>query len=124
MRLEDEPGPDVPAVRGFGGWRPRDDDDLEGEQLSAVESRALRLLLTPLSLPTIALRLHVRIEALDVIASSIYRKLLVQTREEAVVRARTLGVINTGEGAIVFPTSLTMDDVVVYPAAEERSGRL
>jgi LuxR family maltose regulon positive regulatory protein len=65
----------------------------EGATLTAAELRILPLLLTHLSLASIADRLFLSRHTVKSQVWSMYQKLEVHTRSDAVVRARELGLL-------------------------------
>ncbi len=68
------------------------DDSVGASALTAAELRLLPLLPTHLSLGQIADRLHVSHSTVKTQTSSIYRKLRVSSRGDAVIRSRVLGL--------------------------------
>ena len=68
------------------------DDSVGASALTAAELRLLPLLPTHLSLGQIAERLHVSHSTVKTQTNSIYRKLRVSSRGEAVIRSRELGL--------------------------------
>ena len=73
----------------LGGWP----TDLHGTALSTAELRVLPYLQTHLSLKEIGQRLYVSRNTVSTQTNSIYRKLAVSGRSEAVDRARELGLL-------------------------------
>jgi ATP/maltotriose-dependent transcriptional regulator MalT len=64
-----------------------------GEPLSESEMRVLRLLAADRSLPAAAKELFLSTNTVKTHRRTIYRKLGARTREEAIARAQTLGLV-------------------------------
>lgn len=71
----------------------RDSGDLVVEELTAKEQEVLRLLATRLSRREIGQRLYVSLNTVKTHQRALYRKLGVESRDEAVTRARKLGLL-------------------------------
>jgi LuxR family transcriptional regulator, maltose regulon positive regulatory protein len=82
---------EIDAVRGDG--------DIAGSGLTAAELRLLPLLATHLSFREIGDRLFVSRNTIKTQAISVYRKLGVSSRSEAIRRADDLGIIDAAEPA-------------------------
>jgi LuxR family maltose regulon positive regulatory protein len=65
----------------------------EGDELSAKELEVLRLLATSASLSEIAASLYVTRNTIKTHTRAIYAKLGVSSREDAVERARAMGLV-------------------------------
>jgi LuxR family maltose regulon positive regulatory protein len=83
---------EIDAVRGEG--------DIAGSGLTAAELRLLPLLATHLSFREIGDRLFVSRNTIKTQAISVYRKLGVSSRSEAIRRADELGIIDAAEPVV------------------------
>jgi LuxR family maltose regulon positive regulatory protein len=72
---------------------PRNQEDMVGEELTAKEHEVLRLLATRLSRREIGQRLYVSLNTVKTHQRALYRKLGVENRNAAVIRARELGLL-------------------------------
>jgi LuxR family maltose regulon positive regulatory protein len=83
----------VEAERSLHAAAPRQAGPAVADELSDRELEVLRLLATALSQREIGGELYVSLNTVKTHARSIFRKLGVSTRAEAVARARELGVL-------------------------------
>ena len=72
---------------------PRNQEDMVAEELTAKEREVLRLLATRLSRREIGQRLYVSLNTVKTHQRALYRKLGVENRNAAVIRARELGLL-------------------------------